>query len=392
MGCGREACRRRARYAACEQPPPPRPTTQHKKKPQGSRDRVVDRHSSPRPRGVHSRLSSTGAPSAAVPLRSQSQSLSPSAATTSAAAAAAAAEQHHQPRASVSPRPASQPTAAAPAPAPAPSLAPAAPAEDEDLTRLHNKLEETLALVGDDVDAKADSAPPAHLAPAIWVTECTDFTANYGLAYRLSNGQIGVHFNDNSKMTYDTATGVIWYVERLRGAQQQQARGGGSASREALSKHHVESYPDTLNKKVTLVKYFSTYILRFAGRTPKPGQQEVVTCSTAPRAGFASVANPPEGTEAEEASGAGLVYVRKWLKTADATIFRLSNRTVQVAFHDMTEVILSSEAKLVTYTDKKGERTTFSLSSMTYTQPDIANRLRHTKDIIGQLIHVNGRA
>ena len=42
----------------------------------------------------------------------------------------------------------------------------------------------------------------------------------------------------------------------------------------------------------------------------------------------------------------------------------LTNRTIQVIFLDGTEVILSSEARVVTYTNKESVRRTFSLSEI----------------------------
>ncbi len=50
----------------------------------------------------------------------------------------------------------------------------------------------------------------------------------------------------------------------------------------------------------------------------------------------------------------GYTYVKKWMKTKHAIMFRLSNKIVQVNFTDKTEIILSSEQKLVTYINLKG--------------------------------------
>ena len=44
------------------------------------------------------------------------------------------------------------------------------------------------------------------------------------------------------------------------------------------------------------------------------------------------------------------------MKTKHAIMFRLSNKIVQVNFTDKTEIILSSESKMLTYVNKKGER------------------------------------
>jgi polo-like kinase 1 len=54
-------------------------------------------------------------------------------------------------------------------------------------------------------------------------------------------------------------------------------------------------------------------------------------------------------------SGGG-VYVKKWMRTKHAIMFRLSNKIVQVNFQDHTEILLNSENRLVTYVNKKGER------------------------------------
>ena len=81
------------------------------------------------------------------------------------------------------------------------------------------------------------------------------------------------------------------------------------------------------------------------------------------------------------------VYVKRWLKTRHAVIFRLSNKVVQVHFQDDTEIILSSEARLVTYTDTRGERRTFPLNDLVNNpQAEVSKRLKYTKDILYQLI------
>lgn len=51
-----------------------------------------------------------------------------------------------------------------------------------------------------------------------------------------------------------------------------------------------------------------------------------------------------------------MIYMKKWMRTRHAVMLRLSNRIVQVCFNDKTEIILSSETKLVTYLNKYGEK------------------------------------
>lgn len=82
-----------------------------------------------------------------------------------------------------------------------------------------------------------------------------------------------------------------------------------------------------------------------------------------------------------------LVFVKKWVRTRHAILFRLSNHTVQVMFLDNTEIILSSEAKMITFADKQGARRTMTLAEVTEApRSDVTKRLKYTKDILRQLI------
>jgi polo-like kinase 1 len=63
-----------------------------------------------------------------------------------------------------------------------------------------------------------------------------------------------------------------------------------------------------------------------------------------------------ETTQKMANGGGPIVYVKKWMRTKHAIMFRLSNKIVQVSFQDHTEILLNSESRLVTYVNKKGER------------------------------------
>lgn len=58
-----------------------------------------------------------------------------------------------------------------------------------------------------------------------------------------------------------------------------------------------------------------------------------------------------------------IIYVKKWLKTKHAILFRLSNKVVQVMFEDKSQLIMSSVSKKVSYLNKKGERSIYYLST-----------------------------
>jgi polo-like kinase 1 len=88
-----------------------------------------------------------------------------------------------------------------------------------------------------------------------------------------------------------------------------------------------------------------------------------------------------------------VVYVKKWMRTRHAIMFRLSNKVVQVNFQDHTEIMLSSETKIVTYVNKRGERTTYPLgSAMDSANLEMVKRLKYTKDILTHMLNQNGAA
>ena len=85
-----------------------------------------------------------------------------------------------------------------------------------------------------------------------------------------------------------------------------------------------------------------------------------------------------------------IVYVKKWMRTRHAIMFRLSNKVVQVNFQDHTEIMLSSETKVVTYVNKKGERSTYPLNSaMESANLEMVKRLKYTKDILTHMLNAN---
>ena len=83
-------------------------------------------------------------------------------------------------------------------------------------------------------------------------------------------------------------------------------------------------------------------------------------------------------------------YVKKWMRTRHAIMFRLSNKIVQVCFQDKTEIILSSESRVVTYVNKKGERMTYPLiTALEMANYEMTKRLKYTKDILTHMLTMN---
>lgn len=49
-----------------------------------------------------------------------------------------------------------------------------------------------------------------------------------------------------------------------------------------------------------------------------------------------------------------LIYIKQWLKTKHAIMFRLSNSIFQVNFFDKSQILLSTDKKVILFTSKEG--------------------------------------
>ena len=81
------------------------------------------------------------------------------------------------------------------------------------------------------------------------------------------------------------------------------------------------------------------------------------------------------------------------MRTRHAIMFRLSNKIVQVNFQDHTEILLNSDNRLVTYVNKRGERSIMPLSqALDSNNQEMTKRLKYTKDILTHMLNNNGTA
>jgi polo-like kinase 1 len=183
------------------------------------------------------------------------------------------------------------------------------------------------------------------------VKKWVDYSTKYGLGYLLSDGSTGVYFNDSTKIIVDRNGENFEYIEKRQGEKA-----------DTITAYRLSDYPPEreLQKKVTLLQHFKNYL-------------------------YAETKFEGEKTAAGEG---GYCYVKKWMKTKHAIMFRLSNKIVQVNFTDKTEIVLSSEQKLVTYINLKGERSEYPLASaLENKNAEMAKRLKYTKEILTHMLN-----
>ena len=215
---------------------------------------------------------------------------------------------------------------------------------------------------------------PNLKGPDTWVKKWVDYSSKYGLGYLLSNGFSGVFFNDSSKIILNPTTNVFNYIERRMSDKQ-----------ELISTYTMNDYPKELQKKVTLLHHFKNYL---------EGENSSNDNQTPSNANNNEGENKEEKDEDKdkdkEKDKKPFTYVKKWMRTRHAIMFRLSNKIVQVCFQDKTEIILSSESRVVTYANKRGERTTYPLSTaLEMSNYEMTKRLKYTKDILTHMLNMN---
>ena len=216
-------------------------------------------------------------------------------------------------------------------------------------------------------------ADPNLKGPDTWVKKWVDYSSKYGLGYLLSNGFSGVFFNDSSKIILNPTTNQFNYIERRMTDKQ-----------EIISTHTMNEYPKELQKKVTLLHHFKNYL---EGDNNNNDQQ---TQSNTNQQEEGDTKEDKDKDKEKDKKDKPFTYVKKWMRTRHAIMFRLSNKIVQVCFQDKTEIILSSESRVVTYANKRGERTTYPLSTaLEMSNYEMTKRLKYTKDILTHMLNMN---
>ena len=191
---------------------------------------------------------------------------------------------------------------------------------------------------------------PNLKSPEIWVKKWVDYSSKYGLGYLLNNGFSGVFFNDSSKIILNPKTNQFFYIERRESDKQ-----------EIINTYNIDDYPKELQKKVTLLIDFKNYL--------EEGE------------------NNDEKQEENEIKNEPFPYVKKWVRTRHSMAFKLSNKSFQVCFQDKTEIMLSSETKTATYSNKKGEKINYPLNdALEISNNEMVKRLKYAKDILTHMI------
>lgn len=94
--------------------------------------------------------------------------------------------------------------------------------------------------------------PNYYQASQVWVTKWVDYSSKYGLGYLLSDLSAGVFFNDSTKIVSESSGKQFYYYERKAVA--------ANEKQDVLSTYPFSNFPQELQKKVTLLQHFKSYL------------------------------------------------------------------------------------------------------------------------------------
>ena len=235
------------------------------------------------------------------------------------------------------------------------------------------------------------------------VTKWVDYSNKYGLGYILNNGLMGVYFNDNTKMLFNPKHKTITYVERKISDKQ-----------ELLYTFSTHEYPDDIKKKVFLFEQFKNFLeddikIKHKNSEHKSKDKKNESRNSSRKRIYStydikkdnmSLNEPKETDDNNENVNTfelnngieeiDFIYVKKWLKTKHAMIFRFSNKIVQSCFQDHSQIIIHPLNQNIVYINKIGEKFTCPLNKgLNNSNYEISKRIKYVKEILFHLASVN---
>jgi len=171
----------------------------------------------------------------------------------------------------------------------------------------------------DDVDL-----PEERIFIASWVDYCN----KYGMGYALTDGSVGVHFNDSTTLILAADKQHFDYISSRR-----------QGTVYVRKNYTVSDYPEELKSKVYLLKHFEGYIM-------------------------GKLYGDYEYTFLDSQRTKGMQFVQKYLRMKHVIVFKLSHDVLQFNFYDHSKVILSAHGLAIAHIDKNYVLTRWTLSQV----------------------------
>lgn len=221
------------------------------------------------------------------------------------------------------------------------------------------------------VAAVAEEAPRYHsllgsTLPAFqtFLVRAVDCRERFGIAYLLNNGCVGVFFRDSTRMLLSPCGRAVQYAEKARHSVRRENSNRGIPGHLVMQEHVIGSHPQTLHKKITLIRHFSKYLLDEEADsrifTWQQRSTEYRERSIYQRSAFSKAISVARD-QAEQARTNGSlrffnappgepdIHVVHRVHSQRSTVYLLSNSIFQVVFNDGGGYILINQAAQVAY-------------------------------------------
>ena len=176
----------------------------------------------------------------------------------------------------------------------------------------------------------------------ILIKKYIDLSDKCGIGYMLTNDDIGVYFNDGTKMIRIKNTTNFIYIDEKR-------------NEENLSVRKTKLNSE-LKKKLNILLLFNkkfTKYLRNKNNFEKNINKQTVD-----------------------------LYVKKWMKSQYAYFFLLSNNKIQILFEDKSQIIFDFQQKKMCYTNKMKENIVQNIDNNKFKNPEMEKKVNHAKKIL----------
>ncbi|XP_076462190.1 serine/threonine-protein kinase PLK1-like [Babylonia areolata] len=190
----------------------------------------------------------------------------------------------------------------------------------------------------------------------VWVTKWVDYSNKYGFGFRLSTDTMGVLFNDTSRILLSPDGRSVQYCDMT----------------EKLSAYTLDSVPEEMSRKTTLLQYFARYM-----------DEHLIQ------------GGELESSQNSDLPWASSLYLKKWFRTTKAIVLYLTDGTLQVNFFDDHAKVIFSSVKgnyLVTFIDPERNAKTYPLSHIARggCQTEISHRMAFAHTLLKNLVDIEG--
>ena len=181
----------------------------------------------------------------------------------------------------------------------------------------------------------------------IIINKFIDLSDKCGIGYILSNDDIGVYFNDGTKMIRIKNTTNFVYInekgiQSVYNIKKMKLNNDLKTKVNALLLFNKEFIKNSINKKIFDV-------------------------------------NPKIKKENAE------LFVKKWIKSQYAYFFLLSNDKVQIIFEDKTQLIFDFYQKKICFTNKMKENTIYNIEKTKFDNENTEQKIKYAKRILKKI-------